>query len=488
MPKIQVSRCMSTQHPDNVNSPFFADTEVLAGETEIKEAYYVFSHLNIREQMWDCEGKEVDNHVVEKLLTRYPQFFSENRLGKDVYLTLRVPNPSVEKTQGKILLETLETIPRNYDIAAAAGSDVAPVWEIILPMCTSSDQLERVYEYYKKIVVGKRTAVVAGISVAEWVGEFSPSEISVIPLVEDRKSLTEADKIVGEFIKQRKPEYQRVFLARSDPALNYGSLAAVLLNKLCLQKLHQLQEETSIEILPIIGVGSAPFRGNLKPTNVQNCLREYPSVQTFTLQSSYKYDYPESVVRSGNEEINETRRRSPLHVDEDTISAIVDKTISQYQKEVEALSPLISILAKYVPSRRSRKLHIGLFGYARSMKGISLPRAIPFCAALYSIGLPPELLGLSALTEKELDRVRTLYIAFDEDISDSTKYICKENLARLPHGIGKQIMGVISHFDCQIDQDYSEAAKEVMDIALSDNRANLTDAIMKTAWKRNFLG
>jgi phosphoenolpyruvate carboxylase len=28
---------MSTQHPDNIASPFFADSEILAGEAEVKE-------------------------------------------------------------------------------------------------------------------------------------------------------------------------------------------------------------------------------------------------------------------------------------------------------------------------------------------------------------------------------------------------------------------------------------------------------------------
>lgn len=488
MAKRKVSRCMSTQHPDNVNSPFFSDSEILAGETEVKETYYVFSHLDIREQMWDCEGKEVDNHVVEKLLSRYPKFFAENKLGRDFYLTLRVPNPAVEKAQGKILLETLESIPRNYDIAAASGDKIAPIWEVILPMCTSSEQISRIYEYYRKVVVGKKDTKIGDVTVKEWLGDFAPEEISLIPLVEDRKSLESADSIVGGYMQGKKLEQQRVFLARSDPALNYGSLSAVLLNKLCLQKLHALEEKTSVEILPIIGVGSAPFRGNLKPTNVQNCLKEYPSVQTFTLQSSYKYDYPESVVRAGTQEINDTKRRRPLAVDEKQAGLVVDKAMAQYQKEVAVLSPLISTLSKYNPSRRARKLHIGLFGYSRSMEGISLPRAIPFCSALYSIGMPPELLGLSALSEKELDSVRGMYAAFDEDISDSTAYLCRENLARLPGGVGKGIAELLSNFKCKPDAEYSEAAKDVMDIALSDNRANLTDAIMKTAWKRNFLG
>jgi phosphoenolpyruvate carboxylase len=112
-----VPKCMSTQHPDNVHIPFFAEHFELSGEDEVEEAYYVYSHLKCTEQMWDCEGKEVDNFVVKKLLSKYSQFFSDNILGKDVFLTLRVPNPDIEKAEAKILLETLESIPRSYDLA-----------------------------------------------------------------------------------------------------------------------------------------------------------------------------------------------------------------------------------------------------------------------------------------------------------------------------------------------------------------------------------
>ena len=52
---------MSTQHPDNVNPPFFAENPELGGEDEIQEAFHAFSNLGCSEQMWDCEGKEVDN-------------------------------------------------------------------------------------------------------------------------------------------------------------------------------------------------------------------------------------------------------------------------------------------------------------------------------------------------------------------------------------------------------------------------------------------
>ena len=123
---IRIPQCMSTQHPDNVNLPFFAESLELSGEDEVQEAYYVYSHLGCTEQMWDCEGKEVDNFVVRKLLSRYDTFFREKRLGRDVFLTLRVPNPEVETAEAKILLETLESIPRSFDTACLFYGDECP--------------------------------------------------------------------------------------------------------------------------------------------------------------------------------------------------------------------------------------------------------------------------------------------------------------------------------------------------------------------------
>jgi len=136
---------MSTQHPDNVSIPFFSSMQRIGGEDEVKEAYYAYSHLGCDEQMWDYEGKEVDNFVVKKLLTKYEGYFREKRLGKDLFLTLRVPNPTVEKAEAKILLETLESIPRSFDAAKLFyKDDLAPIFEVILPMTMSHKCLDRI--------------------------------------------------------------------------------------------------------------------------------------------------------------------------------------------------------------------------------------------------------------------------------------------------------------------------------------------------------
>jgi len=146
---MDVPRCMSTQHPDNVLAPFFADRPVIRGEDEIREAYYAYSHLGCSEQMWDSEGKEVGAFVVKKLLSRCPRFFAESRLGEKLRLTLRVPNPTVEKAEGKVLLETLESIPRSYDAAGVFYGEgaPAPIFEVILPMTSNSEEMNRVYRY-----------------------------------------------------------------------------------------------------------------------------------------------------------------------------------------------------------------------------------------------------------------------------------------------------------------------------------------------------
>ncbi len=122
---MEIPRVMSTQHPDNVTTPFFAHNSVLAGEDEVQEAYYAYSHLGATEQMWDSEGKEVDNFVVEKLLSKYERFFRQKRLGRDVFLTLRVPNPDVERTQAKVLL--LASPKSQNPAVQAAESVVEPV-------------------------------------------------------------------------------------------------------------------------------------------------------------------------------------------------------------------------------------------------------------------------------------------------------------------------------------------------------------------------
>src|SRR5207247_9643578 len=97
----------------------------------------------------------------------------------------------------------------------------------------------------------------------------------------------------------------RVFLARSDPALNYGLLSATILSKLALSKLGVVERRTGVRIHPIIGVGSMPFRGHLNPENVERFLMEYRGLSTVTTQSALRYDHSLEKVRRTIRILNE---------------------------------------------------------------------------------------------------------------------------------------------------------------------------------------
>lgn len=479
---------MSTQHPDNVNTPFFAESSELGGEDEVQEAYYVFSHLGCREQMWDCEGKEVDNFVVKKLLSKYDHYFRDHQLGRDRFLTLRVPNPEIEKTEAKILLETLASIPRSYDVAQHFyRNDFPPVFEVILPMTSSYVAIDNIYQYYRDFVIGQQYKRLGGrdLTIADWIGKFCPDHINVIPLFEDQESMLHADAIVERYLQEKDVAYQRVFLARSDPAMNYGLIAAVLFNKIALYRIARFSRERGIPVFPIIGVGGTPFRGNLTPGTVDRVMQEYPSVRTVSIQSAFKYDYPFEEVRDAVGRLEKKIPGSPHPIEEADYREIIGKYIREYQASVATLSPVINRLAAFVPSRRKRKLHIGLFGYARNTGGLLLPRAITFTSALYSLGLPPEFLGLTALDRDDFLLLKKVYVNLEEDLRDALRYFDPES-GFVPPGLGKTVQDLLG--EGRPDEDHIGSTRRIAHALRHDETFGIREEIIRAATLRHALG
>lgn len=434
-----IPRTMSTQHPDNAKVPEWSRGEAIEGEDEVTEAFLAFSNYNIHEVMWDAEGKDVDTHVIRKLLSRYPEFFKKRQIGKDIYLTYRLPNPRIEGADRKVFAETLESIPNNFDVAEKFyGKNATPVFEVILPFTTESIELIGVIKYYEKVVAGKQDVKLWDeLYVRDLVGEIAPKSIEVIPLIEDKDSLMKADEIVGGYAKAIKPTYMRVFLARSDPAMNYGMISAVLSAKVALSKLSKLSKVLGIKIFPMIGVGSLPFRGNMNPENYRKVMEEYKGVYTFTIQSAYKYDYPPDLVEKSVEDINSSPVSEAVELEDEvekSLKLVADKFTLSYQSVIEPLAGVINQVASMMPRRRARKLHIGLFGYSRSTGKVTLPRAISFTGAFYSIGIPPEVIGMSTLSEMndaDVENVLANYKFLKDDMRRACKFFNWESLDML---------------------------------------------------------
>ena len=489
-----VPKVMSTQHPDNAAPAPFADEEgVLRANGEVSEAFEIFS-LGCDEQMWDSEGKEADNHVVQKLLTGFPEFFREKRrLGRDVALTLRVPNPGIERDMRKSMVEALQSVPSAWDIAhsfyGGIEDDAAPIQEVILPFTTSAEEISLVEAYYRNIIVGQEAQRLPnGNLVKDWVGEFYPKRLRVIPLIEDMEHLFNCDRILEEYLEGRDLPGQRVFLARSDPALNYGIVAAELVLKVALVRLRELETRIGVPFFPIIGAGSVPFRGHLTPVNVERALREYPSAYTFTVQSAFKYDYDIEEVKRGIDQLREHRPWEPVPVNQDRAREIIDKTTAEYQDRVRDLLEVISTVAGHVPRRRERKLHVGLFGYGRSLGGFggaTLPRAIGFAASLYSIGVPPELLGLAALDEDDLKFVRETCPSLDEDLRAALRFANERHVMEL---LGEGYMRIVARFTDELDRVHEGLTGAVWAGINGDTPVHIQNYVQEAAHLRRFLG
>ncbi len=435
-----IPKTMSTQHPDNARMPEWSkDKSIIKGDDEIEEAFISYKNLDIKEVMWDAEGKDVDTHVIRKLFSKDTDFFRNNILGKDLFLTYRVPNPLIEGAEKKILNETLNSIPLNYDVANRVyNNGIAPVFEVILPFTTDYKSMLNIVKYYEKSIVNDENInLYDNVYLKDVTGEVFPKKINLIPLIEDKDSIFNIYSIIENYCKYIKPDHMRIFIARSDPAMNYGMLPATLLAKYASFKIKKLENDLKIKMYPMLGAGSSPFRGNLGPLNIKNALSEYDSYYTFTIQSAFRYDYDIITVKKAIDYINKHEPSCSIELnknDEDLLKTVINKYSIRFQKIIEGLTEAINDITFYLPKRRSRKLHIGLFGYSRQTGTAKLPRAISFVAALYSMGIPPEILGLASLKEMNNDEIlliKKLYLNLDYDIKNSAKYFNYDSLKLL---------------------------------------------------------
>ena len=81
----KIPAVMATQHPDNAAAPYWekdGDGFVSAKE-EVVEAFWL-TLIWVWMNLWDWEGKHVDEAVVERF-TEYHDYFTGHQLGKDKF-------------------------------------------------------------------------------------------------------------------------------------------------------------------------------------------------------------------------------------------------------------------------------------------------------------------------------------------------------------------------------------------------------------------
>jgi len=428
----KIPSIMASQHPDNVFAPHWNATPYVTTYQETEECYRAFHDLGCDEYMWDWEGKLVDEAVIDRLYRKYLTFFKKKQLGRDVFLTYRIPNVSHEP--GYRVGRAYAGLLSAAEFAMELGLHAPPIFELILPMTEHVDDLMRVQKTFNQT---------AKFQAEVFKHKVHLDRVNVIPLFEGVSNFLTAGDLLSEYIDQykayygKRPEYMRPFIARSDPALNSGIVPTTLGIKVALSRFKEVAAKQKVELHPIIGPGGLPFRGHLHPQNVEHFVNEFRGIRTAIIQSSFRFDWPEEEVIKA---IKYLKRQLPKG-DAESIGkkevAQIEQVITIFEKyyrgTIEKIADLINDIAAHVPPRRERMLHIGLLGYSRKVGKKKMPRAISFTASLYSLGLPPELIGLGRALEEVkkaglLDVVYRYYKNFEHDVKTAGYFLNKENL------------------------------------------------------------
>ena len=194
-------------------------------------------------------------------------------------------------------------------------------------------------------------------------------------------------------------------------------------------------------------------------------------------------------MRDGIAKILAHERAEPVLIDQDRAKQIIDKSTEEYQARVQELTGVITTISAHVPRRRERKMHVGLFGYGRSLGGVggvTLPRAIGFAASLYSIGVPPELLGLASLTESDIEFIREVYPSLDADLRAALRFTNERHVREL---LGDRYMSVVAQYTDELDRVHEGLTSAIWaSVSNGDATTHRFQFVEEAARLRHFLG
>jgi phosphoenolpyruvate carboxylase len=358
--------------------------------------------LGLDEKMVDYEGKLTPYHqvqwIVEELLRH------GMAPGEDFLVTPRIPSERLENPERQMMV-LWGVLVANKKALEKAGQEA--VRYIINPMSSTG---------YEVFVVQRRILKLQRLAEEEL--GLKSGQIEVIPLVEDFEALLHVDKILegmkNALLSHLGMHYQsyRVLLGKSDTALAYGHATSSLALVYALSRLGRWAEEENTRVYPILGVGALPFRGHLAPEAVTLFREQYRGYSTVTLQSGIRYDHPPEDVHHVVKALREGMNHEPRLLDPETERLAIKAArvlTREYLRLLVRLVDRINLVAQYVPKRRARLSHnqygrsldtsIAFAGdhslvAGRRLSSLRLPRAIKFSAALYTMGLPPALIGL----------------------------------------------------------------------------------------------
>jgi len=376
-----IPRLMCTQHPDSAVK--------ITAQEEVDEAIQSYTMYGCDEVMSDYEGKLTPYAQPKDIVMKAKSL--DIPIGEKFYVTPRIPNPRLEDFD-RVALTLEAALIANYYSYTYLGTQ-AVKW-IILPMTEAID----VVALIQRLIIRKSRVLCEEMKI--------PCTImQLIPLVEDSSKLMHIHEyilslynILNEFDADLKD--MRVFLGKSDAATKSGHIASALSMIYALHKIIEVDKELDMDIKPIIGMGSPPFRGGINnPKLVDIEVQQYTGFTTVTIQSAVRYDVTYTDYQKVQSTLLNNIGKTPKKVELDIVKFIEDAT-TMYRHLVARYIDIVNRYASNIPTTRDR---VTWKEYGRIIvlddKMLHTPRAIVYTATWYVLGIPPLFLDADFIIE-----------------------------------------------------------------------------------------